>query len=461
MAQRADVIVVGMGPGGEEVANGLATAGLDVVGVESTLVGGECPYWACVPTKMMARAAGSLAEARRVGELAGSASVTPDWAPVARRIREDATDTWDDKVAVERFEGNGGRLVRGRARITGRDRVEVSGRELVASRALVIATGSRPQVPPVDGLAGVPYWTNREAVETTEVPATLAVLGGGAVGVEFAQVFARFGAKVSVVEAADRLLPLEEPEASALVARVFEREGISVTAGARVAAVRHGDEGFDVRLDSGPEGEGGRGRPALRSERLLVATGRRSDLAALGVEAAGLDPSGRAVEVDGHLRAAEGVWAVGDVTGRGAFTHVAVYQARIATADILGRPHAPADYTALPRVTFTDPEVGAVGMTEEQARAAGIDVRTSMVDLPETARGWIHKAGNDGFVKLVVDGGRGVLAGATSAGPMGGEVLGALAVAVHASVPVASLAGMIYAYPTFHRAIDEALRRLG
>jgi pyruvate/2-oxoglutarate dehydrogenase complex dihydrolipoamide dehydrogenase (E3) component len=451
LAEQADVIVVGMGVGGEAVAEDLAEAGLDVVGVENRLVGGECPYWACVPTKMMVRATDALGEARRVGELAGAASVNPDWAPVARRIREEATDDWDDKVAVERFESKGGRFVRGSARIVGPKTVEVDGTQIGASRGLVIATGTSPAVPPIDGLAEVPYWTNREAVETTEVPGSLTVIGAGAVGCEFAQVFARFGARVAVVEVAERLLPLEEPEAGALLAEVFTREGIRVVTGASIERVSHGSDGISVRLGDGT---------TLDSERLLIATGRRSDLAGLGVDAAGLDASARFVAVDDNLRAGEGVWAVGDITGKGAFTHVATYQARIAVADILSRPHEPADYRALPRVTFTDPEVGAVGMTEDQARRAGLSVRTAVTQIPSSARGWIHKAGNDGLIKLVADTERGVLVGGTSMGPAGGEVLGALAVAVHAQVPVEVLGQMIYAYPTFHRAIEDALRHL-
>ena len=449
--EQVDVIVVGMGVGGEAVAEELAEAGLEVLGIENRLVGGECPYWACVPTKMMVRATDALGEARRVGELAGSATVRPDWAPVARRIRDDATDDWDDTVAVERFESKGGRFVRGTARVTGPKTVEVDGYEISASRGLVIATGTGPAIPPIDGLSEVPYWTNREAVETTEVPGSLTVIGAGAVGCEFAQVFARFGAEVHVVEVAPRLLALEEPEAGELLAAVFTREGIGVVTGAQITSVGHDGNHFSVRLGDGT---------TLDSERLLVATGRRSDLAGLGLDAAGLDASARSVPVDANLRAADGVWAVGDITGKGAFTHVATYQARIAVADILGRPHEPADYRALPRVTFTDPEVGAVGMTEAQAREAGLAVRTAVTQIPSSARGWIHKAGNDGLIKLVADTGRGVLVGATSMGPAGGEVLGALAVAVHGQVPIAVLSEMIYAYPTFHRAIEDALKGL-
>jgi len=202
------------------------------------------------------------------------------------------------------------------------------------------------------------------------------------------------------------------------------------------------------------------GGETLTAQRLLVATGRRTDLAGLGVAAAGLDETARATAVDDRMRAAEGVWAIGDVTGKGAFTHVAMYQAGIAVADILGQDGPGADYRALPRVTFTDPEVGSVGLTEAQAREQGLAVRTGITQIPSSARGWIHKAGNEGLIKLVEDTERGILVGATSAGPAGGEVLGALMVAVHGQVPVTNLLTMMYAYPTFHRAIEDALRDL-
>ncbi|HMC41961.1 MAG TPA: NAD(P)/FAD-dependent oxidoreductase [Acidimicrobiales bacterium] len=449
---RADVVVIGMGPGGEEVAGRLAQAGLDVVGIEAKLVGGECPYWGCVPSKMMIRAADLLAEARRVPGMAGAVSVTPSWDPVARRIRDEATDDWNDRVAVERFEAKGGHFRRGAGRLVGQGRVAVGDEVIEATRATVINTGTEPAIPPVPGLAGVPYWTNREAIETKEVPESLVVMGGGAVGLELAQVFRRFGAEVSVVEALDRLLPLEEPESAELVARVFVSEGIAVHTGVGVTAVRSDGDRIVADLADGT---------ATSGHRLLVATGRRADLAALGVGCVGIDEHARFIPVDEHLRAAPGVWAVGDITGKGAFTHVSMYQARIAIADILGHDGPGAEYKALPRVTFTDPEVGAVGATEAEARAAGIRVRTGTTPLPAAARGWIHKAGNDGFIKLVEDADRGHLVGATSSGPVGGEVLGLLALAVHAEVPTARLRHMIYAYPTFHRAIEAALEDLG
>ena len=447
-----DVIVLGLGPGGEEAAGQLATAGWSVLGVDPALVGGECPYYGCIPSKMMIRAANALAEARRIPGLAGQSQVSPDWGPVAARIRSEATDDWDDKVAVERFEGKGGRFVRGHGKLTGPNTVAVDGREFRARRGIVLNLGTEPALPPIDGLADTPLWSNREAIATTRVPASLLVLGGGAIGAELAQVFARFGARVSVVEAMPHLLPPEEPESGALLEEVFRREGIEVRVAASVVAASHDANGFTLRLESGE---------TLTAEQLLVATGRRLELAAAGLDAIGVDVTARAVTVDARLRVAPGVWAVGDMTGKGAFTHVSMYQAEIVVADILDAPGVPAaDYRALPRVTFTDPEIASVGMTQAQARDAGIDVLVGKADLAATSRGWIHGPGNDGFIRLIADAGRRILVGATVIGPSGGEVMSALAVAIHAEVPVDRMLHMMYAYPTFHRGILDALRDL-
>jgi pyruvate/2-oxoglutarate dehydrogenase complex dihydrolipoamide dehydrogenase (E3) component len=383
--------------------------------------------------------------------MAGIATVEPDWTPVAKRIREEATDDWDDRAAVDRFTGKGGRFVRGFGRLAGPGRVEVDDQVFTARRGVVIGVGTAPAVPPIDGLAGTPYWTNREAIEATEVPDSLIVLGGGPIGLELGQVFARFGSRVTVVEALDRLLAVEEPESSTLVREEFAREGIDVRTGAKVEHVAHDGRSFTVRMAD---------QSTVDAARLLVATGRKVNLPDLGVETIGLDPGVRALTVDERLRVADRVWAVGDVTGRGAFTHIAMYQADIVVRDILGQGGPAADYRALPRVTFTDPEIGAVGLTEAQARERGLNVRVAYTDLTASTRGWIHKAGNAGFIKLVADADNGVLLGATSAGPVGGEVLGALVVAVHGEVPVDRLASMIYAYPTFHRAIEQAVKNL-
>ena len=451
MPDLVDVVVLGLGPGGEQVAERLAERGLEVVGAEGALVGGECPYWGCVPSKMMIRVANLLAEAGRVNQMAGSAEIVADWAPVAARIRSEATDDWDDRVAVERLRATGARFVRGWGRLDGPGRVIVGDLELEARKGVVLDTGCRPWAPPIDGLDGVPYWTNRQAIEATSVPGSLVVLGGGAIGVELAQVFSRFGAEVTVVEAADRLVALEEPEAGDLLAGIFEREQIRVLCGAHIRRVSHDGSVFTLEVD---------GVPPVLGERLLVATGRRPDLSSTGVGSVGIDEKAKAIPVDGSMRAGERLWAIGDVTGKGAFTHMSMYQARICIADILGEEHEEADYKAVPRVTFTDPEVGSVGVTESQGRDAGLQIATGFTMLPKSPRGWIHKEGNDGFIKLVEDSARRVLVGATSVGPTGGEVLGLLALAVHAEIPTERLRHMIYAYPTFHRAIEEALEDL-
>jgi len=446
-----DVVVIGMGPGGEAAATRLARAGLTVAAVEGRLVGGECPYYGCVPTKMMIRAANSLAEAARVSVLAGSATTQPDWTPVAARIRAEATDNWDDTVAVQRFEDAGGQFVRGWGRITAPGEVTVDTAEgpriFHAKTGIVLNPGTKPAVPPIPGLADTPFWTNRDAVAATEVPASLMVLGGGPVASEFAQVFARFGTSVTML-VRSRLLSHDEPESGKLIGEVFAAEGITVITGVSPARVEHDGQRFTVHLDDGD---------IRHAQQLLVATGRSTDLTALGVGAVGLDDQSATIGVDGRMRAADGVWAIGDVIGRGQFTHMSMYQARIAASDILGERTEPADYRAVPRVTFTDPEVGSVGLTEAAARADGLSVRIGLAQIPSSSRGWIHKAGNEGFIKLVEDADRGVLVGATSVGPAGGEVLGALAITVHAQVPVQTLREMIYAYPTFHRAIETAL----
>ncbi len=433
-----DVVVIGLGPGGEEIAGRLAEAGLDVVGVEERLVGGECPYWGCIPSKAMVRAADVLAEGRRIPGTAGTASIEARWEPVARRVKE-VTAGWDDQGAVDRFTGKGGRLVRGKGRISAPGEVTVGDDVIRARKGIVVATGTAPAVPPIDGLTGTPFWTNREAIEADELPESMIILGGGAIGCELAQVFGRFGTKVTVVEASERLLSLEEPESGDLIRKVFEAEGIEVRTGTRAEKVRY-DNGFVVNDD-------------LRAERLLVAIGRRTNLAGLGLKEVGLDESARFVDVDDRMRAADKVWAVGDITGKGGFTHVAVYQGRIAARDILGEGGPEADYRALPRVTFTDPEIGAVGLTEKQAREKYPDVKVHSTDLANNTRGWIQRS--EGFIKLIEAEGR--LVGGTSAGPMGGEILGALTVAVHGEVPTERLRSMMTAFPTFHRAIEAAL----
>ncbi|MFC4911097.1 dihydrolipoyl dehydrogenase family protein [Actinomadura gamaensis] len=452
MSESVDVVVIGTGPGGEDAAGRLAEAGLSVVAVESRLVGGECPYYACVPTKIMARASDLLAEARRASGRAGTTTVKPDWTPVEARISDEATDHWDDQAAVERLEGKGVRVVKGHGRITGRGEVTVDGRVFRASRGILLNTGTSPSAPPVDGLADLPYWTNRDVVRATGAPKSLLVLGGGVVGVELAQIFARFGTRVTIVEVAERLLAMDEPESSELIEDVFTDQGITVRTGAKVTSASYDGTSFTLSL---PDGD-------LTADRLLVAAGRRPNIRDLGLDHYDVDETARALPVDDRLRVTDGLWAIGDITGKGAFTHMSMYQSAIAVRSILGEDGPAASYHAVPRVTFTDPEIGAVGLTEKQARDEGLNVRIGKTRIPESTRGWIHGSpGNEGFIKLVEDADKGILVGATAAGPYGGEILGALATAVHARVPTETLRTMIYAYPTFHRAIESALADLG
>jgi pyruvate/2-oxoglutarate dehydrogenase complex dihydrolipoamide dehydrogenase (E3) component len=452
MDQRVDVIVLGMGVGGEEVANSLADNGLKVIGIESSLVGGECPYFGCIPTKMMIRADDMLAEGRRIPGFAGDSTVKPDWKPVARRIRDVATDNWDDRIAVERFERKGGHFVRGAGKLAGAGKVLVNGTTYEASRAVVISTGTSPAVPPIPGLDRVKYWTNREAVKVEQLPESLVILGGGAIGVELSQVFARFGVKVSIVEGMDRVLAMEEPEASAVLGAVLQRDGIQLFLDSRAQSVEQHHDAIAVNLDGGRQ---------VTGAALLVATGRRANLRDIGLETVGIDPSSRLLEPDDHLRIGERLWAIGDVTVSGGFTHMAIYHAGIAIDDILGKPGPGADYRAKPRVTFTDPEVGATGLTEEQAKNNGINVRTGIQKASVTSRGWIHGPGNDGFIKVVEDADRGVLVGATTMGPRGGDLLGIFELAIKMQIPSDELRHLIYAYPTFYRGSGEAVRKLG
>jgi pyruvate/2-oxoglutarate dehydrogenase complex dihydrolipoamide dehydrogenase (E3) component len=339
--------------------------------------------------------------------------VEASWDPVARRIRDGATDDWDDSVAVERLEDAGARFVRGRGAITAPGQVTVGDTTYAARRGIVLNTGTAPAAPPIDGLDTVDYWTNRDVVRLTRLPESIVVIGGGAIGCEMAQVLSEFGVRVTLVDVADRLLAAEEPEASEALTKAFTDLGIEVVTGAEIARVGHDGDGFTVALP---------GR-ALRAERLLVA---------------------------------DGVWAIGDITGKGAFTHMSMYQAEVVVRDLLGQDGPWADYRAVSRVTFTGPEVGSVGLTEAAARERGLEVRAATGDLG--SRGWI--AAEPGLVKLVADADRGILVGGTAVGPSGGEVLSMITTAVHAEVPIATLAEMHFAYPTYHRALLPVLREL-
>ena len=456
----ADVIVLGVGPGGEQVVGDLLNAGLSVIAIEAGLVGGECPYWGCIPSKTAIRAATTIEEARRLNALAGTATVHPDWAPVARRIRDEMTDNWDDKVAADRITDKGGNLIRGRGVVTGPRSVEVDGTIYVARRALVIATGTVSAIPPVERIDQVKYWTNRDAMETTYVPDSMIVLGGGAIGCELAQVFARFGSSVTLVEFAPRLLAAEEPEVSEIVEKSLKADGIDVRVGVGAKKAYDGTP-VELQLSDGSFATG---------DVVLLATGRKVDLVSIGADSIGAGPANghdRALPTDDYLRVLgpdgqpiEGVYGVGDVVGKGAFTHVATTQGRMVVDQILGKETRPFNERSVGHVTFTDPEVGGVGLTEQAARDQGIDVATATYPMQHVSRAFIHGPGNEGLLKVVVDRASRTVVGATVVGPHAGEVLSGLTVAVAGKVSLDDLITTVWAFPTYHRGYDAVFGEL-
>jgi pyruvate/2-oxoglutarate dehydrogenase complex dihydrolipoamide dehydrogenase (E3) component len=444
--ERIDVVVVGAGPAGEVAVGALAPSGLRCALVERELIGGECTNWACIPTKTLLRPAEARHASARV---AGVSKPELDWTRIAE-YRDWMTRNHDDAKAIADYESQGISVVKGAGRIAGHGRVEVNGRVLETDR-VIVATGSTPVIPRVDGLEESGYWTNRQATAMREVPASSVVIGGGPVGIELAQILSRLGARVTIVEIADRLLSREPPEIGELIAKALEEEGIAIHVGRRAVAVEQNGSERVVRFEDGEE---------VRGEVIVVAGGRRPQVEGIGLETVGVDAGPESIPVDERGRAGAGIWAIGDVTGVALFTHVGKYQARVAAADILGQP-AKADYNAVPRVVFSDPEIAAVGFTETQAREQGIDAVGTSVELPNAiARPWTYEERPRGSLGLVADRERQVLVGAWAVSPLASEWIHVAALAIKAEVPLAVLRDMIPQFPSFTEGYWSALQAL-
>jgi pyruvate/2-oxoglutarate dehydrogenase complex dihydrolipoamide dehydrogenase (E3) component len=460
MAQEFDVVCLGGGVAGEAIAAGLQGSGLTVAVIERELVGGECPYWGCVPSKTFLRSGETLKEAVRARELAAShVDYTVDVPKVHDRVLAMARHL-DDSGSAAALVATGARLVRGEGWLADLRTVSAGDERFVARRALVIANGSTAAIPPVPGLEDVDYWTNRRAALLESLPASLAILGAGAIGVELGQAYARLGSRVTLIEAGPVFLGLEEPEAGEALRPHLLSEGIELLVGdACVRVETQSSRGMEnptaprssvvVHLKSGK---------SIRADQLLVATGRRPNESAWNE--VGLEQTSRGwLKVDPEtLEASPGVYGAGDITGLGGFTHLAYYHAQVIVRALLGKS-VRADHTAVPRVTFTDPEVASVGLSEAAARAQGLDVVVVRMDPAESARGYIHGF-QGGLLKLVGDRQRGVLVGATLVSPRAGETIGELVLAIRARIPISVLADVIHPYPAFNRVLGESLAAL-
>jgi len=438
------VVVLGAGSAGEHFVGALRRldADAEITIVERELAGGECSYYACLPTKTLLRPTEVLAAAQLAPGAAEGITGEIDIDRV-HWWRDQVTDGRDDSWHAGWLEEQNAELVRGDARVAQPGVVAVDDRKLEYDE-LVVATGSHARVPELDGLEDVDYWTNRDAVWASEVPRSLVVLGGGPVGAELAQFFRRVGSDVTIVEHNEHLLARVDAEAGKLLAERFAEDGVRVIVGSKVTRIERTEVGVRVSLDKGA---------ALEAERLLVATGRQPNVAGIGLEEIDVEITRGGVKVDDRLRAADGVWAIGDAAGIGLLTHLGKYQARVAAANIAGRD-VRADYRAIPAAVFTDPQVASVGRME------GDGVVTGRYEIAGGRLSTYERPKRPGLVKVAADRDERVLVGAVAVGPEAGEWLGQLTLAVRARVPIDVLLDTIQPYPTFSEAIFGALLEL-
>ena len=444
MSVSGRVVVLGAGSSGEHFVGALRRLdpGVEIVVVERGLAGGDCSYYACIPTKTLLRS-GEALEAARLAP--GAAPAVTGELDVEHLLawRNDVTSNRDDSWHANWLAERKAELVRGEARVARPGAVTVGERE-IEYKHLVVATGSEPAVPPVPGLDEVDFWTNREAVWADAPPESLIVLGGGPVGVELAQFFSRLGSRTTLVESSAHLLARVDAEAGKLLRERFEAESIDVVVEARAERVEPKDKGVRVHLSNGE---------ALEAERLLVATGRRPNVHDLGLQELGASISDKGIEVDDRMRAADGVWAIGDPTGVALLTHVGKYQARVAAANVAGGDYR-ADYRAIPAAVFTDPQVASVGTT------SGDHVVTAVHRIEGGRLSTYERPKRPGLLKLAAGTTDRVIVGAVAVGPEAGEWIGQLTLAVRARTPLETMLDTIQPYPTFSEAIFSALQGL-